>query len=78
MKKGIILAGGTGTRLRPMTLVTNKHLLPVYNKPMIYYPIKTLVDAGINEIMIITGAESAGDFLNLLGDGSKFNARKNP
>ena len=72
--KGILLAGGSGTRLRPMTLVTNKHLLPVYNKPMIYYPIETLVEAGIKDIMIITGNESAGDFLNLLGDGKKFNA----
>jgi len=72
--KGIILAGGYGTRLKPMTSVTNKHLLPVYNKPMIYYPIDTLVSAGIKDIMILTGSEHAGDFINLLGDGSDFGA----
>jgi len=70
--KGIILAGGQGTRLLPMTRVTNKHLLPVYDKPMIYYPIETLKHLGVTDIMIITGNESAGDFLNLLGDGSEF------
>jgi len=70
--KGIILAGGFGTRLKPMTNVTNKHLLPVYDKPMIYYPIDTLVSAGIKDILIVTGSEHAGDFLNLLGDGSEF------
>lgn len=70
--KGIILAGGKGTRLLPCTKVTNKHLLPVYDKPMIYYPIKTFVKAGITDILVITGAESAGDFMNLLGDGSEF------
>lgn len=67
--KGVILAGGLGMRLRPMTLVTNKHLLPVYDRPMIYYPIKTLLNAGINEILIVTGGEHAGDFLKLLGNG---------
>ena len=72
--KGIILAGGKGTRLSHCTKVTNKHLLPVYDKPMIYYPIDTFVTAGIKDILIITGAESAGDFLNLLGDGSDFGA----
>src|SRR3989338_7149808 len=72
--KGVILAGGSGTRLRPMTLVTNKHLLPVYNKPMIYYPVETLLKAGINKILIITGNESAGDFLKLLGSGKEFGA----
>jgi len=72
--KGIILAGGFGTRLRPMTKVTNKHLLPVYDKPMIYYPINTLVNAGIKDIMIITGSESAGDFIDLLGNGEDFGA----
>lgn len=67
--KGIILAGGLGTRLRPMTLVTNKHLLPVYDQPMVYYPIKCLVNAGITEIMIVTGEENAGDFIKLLRNG---------
>ena len=70
--KGIILAGGLGTRLRPLTAVTNKHLLPVYDKPMIYYPIQTLVNAGINDIMIVTGGNSAGDFLKLLRNGKDF------
>jgi glucose-1-phosphate thymidylyltransferase len=70
--KGVILAGGLGTRLRPLTKVTNKHLLPVYDKPMIYYPIETLCKAGIDDIMIVTGGNSAGDFLRLLGNGSDF------
>lgn len=70
--KGIILAGGSGTRLYPLTRITNKHLLAVYNKPMIYYPLETLVEAGINDIMIVTGGEMAGDFLRLLGNGSEF------
>lgn len=70
--KGIILAGGLGTRLRPCTLVTNKHLLPVYDKPMIYYPIQTLINAGIEDIMIVTGGQFAGDFLRLLGNGKDF------
>ena len=70
--KGIILAGGLGTRLRPLTKVTNKHLLPIYDKPMIYYPIETLCKAGIDDIMIVTGGNSAGDFLRLLGNGSAF------
>jgi len=69
--KGIILAGGFGTRLKPMTNVTNKHLLPVYDKPMIYYPIKTLSNAGVKDIIIITGSENAGDFIDLLGDGKE-------
>jgi glucose-1-phosphate thymidylyltransferase len=68
--KGIVLAGGLGTRLDPLTKVTNKHLLPVYDKPMIYYPLATLVNAGVDEIMIVTGGESAGDFLRLLGSGA--------
>lgn len=70
--KGVVLAGGLGSRLRPLTAVTNKHLLPVYNQPMIYYPIQTLVNAGINDIMIVTGGNSAGDFLKLLGNGKAF------
>lgn len=69
--KGIILAGGLGSRLRPLTLVTNKHLLPVYDRPMIYYPIECLVKAGINEILIVTGGEHAGDFLKLLKNGKQ-------
>ena len=67
--KGVILAGGLGTRLKPLTLVTNKHLLPVYDRPMIYYPINSLLNAGINEILIVTGGEHAGDFLKLLKNG---------
>ncbi len=70
--KGIILAGGFGTRLRPMTLVTNKHLLHIYDKPMVYYPIETLKEAGVKDIMIVTGGESIGDFLKLLGSGKDF------
>jgi len=70
--KGVVLAGGLGTRLRPLTAVTNKHLLPVYNQPMVYYPIQTLVNAGITDIMIVTGGNSAGDFLKLLGNGKAF------
>jgi len=70
--KGIVLAGGLGSRLRPLTKVTNKHLLPVYNKPMIYYPIEMLVEAGISDIMIVTGGNHAGSFLQLLGNGKEF------
>jgi glucose-1-phosphate thymidylyltransferase len=70
--KGIVLAGGLGMRLRPLTAVTNKHLLPVYDRPMIYYPLQTLVNAGITDIMIVTGGNSAGDFLKLLGNGKAF------
>jgi glucose-1-phosphate thymidylyltransferase len=70
--KGIVLAGGKGSRLNPLTRVTNKHLLPVYDKPMIYYPIQTLVNAGITEILLVTGGQNAGDFLRLLGDGRDF------
>lgn len=73
--KGIILAGGLGTRLRPLTKVTNKHLLHVYHKPMIYYPLETLVDAGITDIMVVTGGNNAGDFLRLLGNGREFGLR---
>ena len=70
--KGIVLAGGLGTRLLPLTKITNKHLLPVYKEPMIYYPIKTLINAGISDIMIVTGGNHAGEFLRLLGDGKQF------
>ncbi len=70
--KGVVLAGGTGSRLYPLTKITNKHLLPVFDRPMIYYPIQNLVEAGIDDIMIVTGGESAGDFLRLLGNGSQF------
>jgi glucose-1-phosphate thymidylyltransferase len=70
--KGIILAGGLGTRLSPLTRITNKHLLPIYDRPMIYYPIQTLINAGITDILIVTGGNNAGDFLRLLGNGKDF------
>jgi len=70
--KGVILAGGYGTRLNPLTRVTNKHLLGIYDKPMIYYPIQCLVNAGIKDIMVVTGGNKAGDFLELLGNGKEF------
>lgn len=70
--KGVILAGGLGKRLYPLTKITNKHLLPVYSKPMIYYPIQTLVGAGIKDILIVTGGNHAGEFLRLLGNGAEF------
>jgi glucose-1-phosphate thymidylyltransferase len=70
--KGVVLAGGTGSRLFPLTKITNKHLLPIYEKPMIYYPIETLVDAGIRDILIVTGGKNAGDFLRLLANGKQF------
>jgi glucose-1-phosphate thymidylyltransferase len=70
--KGVILAGGNGTRLKPLTNVTNKHLLPVWNKPMIMYPLQTLLDMGIKDILIVTGGEYLGQFVDLLGSGSKF------
>lgn len=70
--KGVVLAGGTGSRLHPLTKVTNKHLLPVFDKPMIYYPIQTLVNAGIQEILMVTGGNNAGAFLRLLGNGKDF------
>ncbi len=72
MMKGIVLAGGLGTRLLPLTKITNKHLLPVYDKPMIYYPLQTLINAGIKDIMIVTGGNNAGEFLRLLGNGRRF------
>lgn len=74
--KGVILAGGTGSRLHPLTRVTNKHLLPVYDKPMLYYPMQTLVDAGINDILIVTGGNNAGDFLRLLRNGKDFGLKQ--
>ncbi len=74
--KGVILAGGLGTRLLPLTTVTNKHLLPVYDKPMIYYPLELLVQAGIKNIMIVTGGNNAGEFLRLLGNGKKFGLKQ--
>jgi len=70
--KGVVLAGGLGSRLFPLTKITNKHLLPVYDKPMIYYPIETLINAGIKDIMIVTGGNYAGHFLQLLGNGRNF------
>ncbi|HOO44758.1 MAG TPA: sugar phosphate nucleotidyltransferase [Deltaproteobacteria bacterium] len=70
--RGVVLAGGLGTRLFPLTKVTNKHLLPVYDKPMIYYPIEALTNAGIKEVMVVTGGNNAGDFLRLLGNGKEF------
>ena len=70
--KGVVLAGGTGSRLFPITRVTNKHLLPIYDKPMVYYPIQTLVNGGITEILLVTGGKNAGDFLRLLGNGKGF------
>ena len=70
--KGVVLAGGTGSRLYPLTKITNKHLLPIYDRPMIYYPIQTLVDAGISDIMIVTGGRNSGDFLRLLANGKEF------
>jgi len=70
--KGIILAGGLGTRLMPLTKITNKHLLPIYDQPMIHYPLTTLIEAGIKDIMIVTGGNHAGDFLRLLGNGHQY------
>ncbi|MDD4412292.1 MAG: sugar phosphate nucleotidyltransferase [Patescibacteria group bacterium] len=73
--RGIILSGGSATRLRPCTKITSKQLLPVYNKPMIYYPLNTLIKAGIKEILIIVAPERAGDYLNLLGSGKEFGVK---
>lgn len=70
--KGILLAGGTGSRLYPLTKIINKHLLPVYNKPMIYYPLQTLIDSGIDDILIVSGREHVGNFVDLLGSGKEF------
>jgi glucose-1-phosphate thymidylyltransferase len=74
--KGVVLAGGAGSRLFPLTRITNKHLLPVYNKPMIFYPLETLVSAGIRDILIVTGGNSAGDFLRLLRNGNDFGLQR--
>ena len=74
--KGVILVGGSGSRLDPLTRVTNKHLLPIYDKPMVFYPIQTLVNAGITDIMLVTGGNNAGDFLRLLGNGSDFGLKR--
>ena len=74
--KGVILAGGTGSRLFPLTKVTNKHMLPVYNKPMIYYPIECMVKAGITEVLLVTGGNNAGDFIRLLGNGREFGLKE--
>ena len=74
--KGIILAGGLGTRLRPLTDITNKHLLPVYDQPMIFHPLQKMAEAGIEEVMLVTGGNNAGDFLRLLGDGRQFGIRR--
>jgi len=73
--RGIILSGGSGTRLRPLTKITSKQLLPIYNRPMIYYPLDTLIKAGIKEILIIVSPERAGDYLNLLGSGREFGVK---
>jgi glucose-1-phosphate thymidylyltransferase len=70
--KGVVLAGGSGSRLFPLTKITNKHLLPIYDRPMIYYPIQTLVDAGIHDILVVTGGRNSGDFLRLLANGKEF------
>src|SRR5579872_3836014 len=74
--KGVVLAGGTGSRLHPLTRVTNKHLLPVFNQPMIFYPIQALVNAGMKDILIVTGGTSAGDFLRLLANGKDFGLKR--
>jgi glucose-1-phosphate thymidylyltransferase len=74
--KGVVLAGGTGSRLKPLTRVTNKHLLPIYDKPMVYYPLQTLVEAGIRDIQIVTGGNNAGDFLRLLRNGKDFGLKQ--
>ena len=74
--KGVVLAGGKGSRLYPLTRVTNKHLLPVYDRPMVFYPIQTLVDAGVQDIIVVTGGQNSGDFLRLLSNGKDFNLRR--
>ena len=74
--KGVVLAGGLGTRLHPLTKITNKHLLPVFNKPMIFYPVQTLADAGVRELLVVTGGNNAGDFIRLLSTGKAFGLRR--
>lgn len=74
--KGVILAGGLGTRLKPLTEITNKHLLPVYDRPMVFHPLEKMAEAGIDEVMLVTGGNNAGDFLRLLGDGTHFGLRR--
>ena len=74
--KGVVLAGGKGSRLYPLTRVTNKHLLPIYDRPMVYYPIQTLVDAGVKDIIVVTGGQNSGDFLRLLSNGRSFDLRR--
>ena len=74
--KGVILVGGSGSRLDPLTRVANKHLLPVYDRPMVFYPIQALVNAGVSDIMLVTGGNNAGDFLRLLGNGSEFGLKR--
>ena len=74
--KGIILAGGMGTRLHPLTHATNKHLLPVYDRPMVYYPLQTLVNAGIKDVMVVTGGPHAGDFIRVLKNGEDLGLEK--
>src|SRR6202022_4960288 len=74
--KGVVLAGGKGSRLYPLTRVTNKHLLPVYDRPVVFYPIQTLVDAGIKDIIIVTGGQNSGDFLRLLSNGKDFDLHR--
>src|SRR5262249_40228100 len=75
LMKGIVLAGGLGTRLLPLTRITNKHLLPVFDRPMIFYPLQTLINAGITDILLVTGGPHAGDFLSLLRNGQEFGPR---
>jgi len=74
--KGVVLAGGLGTRLHPLTKITNKHLLPVFNKPMIFYPVQALAEAGVRELLVVTGGNNAGDFIRLLGTGKAFGLRR--
>src|SRR5438094_9810796 len=74
--KGVVLAGGKGSRLYPLTRVTNKHLLPVYDRAMVFYPIQTLVDAGVKDIIVVTGGQNSGDFLRLLSNGKDFDLHR--
>ena len=74
--KGVVLAGGLGRRLGPLTAITNKHLLPIWDRPMIFYPLRSLLEAGINEVLIVTGGQNPGDFMRLLGDGKQFGFKR--